>query len=149
MALIGISYPHNYTKLDKSYTYLLLNIKNDEEEYNFQPDNTKDQRDLYDVMNTYNQRGDFTERWEVIHGADIPFGNYEISKILELIKTQFNMVLSNKTINLKINQYQYRVEINPNETFMITCYADHSILKLLGFGSQSATFEFPQERTVE
>ena len=145
MALIDISYPHNWTNLDKSYTYLLLKIKNLEEEYNFQPDNQKDQRELYDVMKTYTQGGAFADQWEVIHGSDIPLGNYEISKILELIETQFTTGFNNKTINLKIIPYQYRVEKNPNETFMIACYANHSILKLLGFGSQSTTYVVPQK----
>ena len=59
------------------------------------------------------------------------------------------MVFSNKTLNLRINPYQYRVEINPNVPFAIACYAKHSILKLLGFGSQSTVKETPQKRAVE
>ena len=43
------------------------------------------------------------------------------------------MVFSIKTINLNVNSYQYLVEINPNVTFAIACYADRSILKLLGY----------------
>ena len=54
-----------------------------------------------------------------------------------LIETQFNLVFSNKTINLKINSYQYCVKKNPNKQFAIACYSDCSILQLLGFGSQS------------
>ena len=34
--------------------------------------------------------------------SDILLSNYEISKILKLIQTQFNIILSNNTINLKI-----------------------------------------------
>ena len=59
------------------------------------------------------------------------------------------MVFSNKTINLSMDPYQYRVEINPNVTFAIACYVEHSILKLLGFGSQSTVIESPQKRAVE
>ena len=44
---------------------------------------------------------------------------------------------------------QNRVEINSNVTFAIACYAEHSILKLLGFGSQSTVIETPQKRAVE
>ena len=40
-------------------------------------------------------------------------------------------------MNLNIDTYQYRVEINPKEQFAIACYAERSILQLLGFGSQS------------
>ena len=47
--------------------------------------------------------------WKVNRGAQISRGNYDISKILELIESQFHMVFTNKTINLKIDPYQYRV----------------------------------------
>ena len=79
----------------------------------------------------------------------IPRGNYAISKILELIETQFNLMFSNKTINLKIDSYQYRVEIDPNEQFAIAYYADRSILQLLGFGSQFIVQKTPGKRTFE
>ena len=34
--------------------------------------------------------------------SDILLCNYEISKILKLIQTQFNIILSNNTINLEL-----------------------------------------------
>ena len=79
----------------------------------------------------------------VDRGAQIPRGNYDISKILELIESKFHVVFSNKTINLRMDPYQYLDEINPNVTFSISCYAEHSILKLLRFGSQSTVIETP------
>ena len=91
----------------------------------------------------------FIRTWEVDRGAQIPRGNYDISKILELIESQIHMVFSNKTINLRINPYQYLVEINPNVTFAIACYAEHFILKLLGFVSQSTVIETFHKRAVE
>ena len=45
--------------------------------------------------------------------------------------------------------YQYRGEINPNVSFAIACYAERSILKLLGFGKQSTVIETSQKRAVE
>ena len=59
------------------------------------------------------------------------------------------MVFSNKTIDLRQDPYQYRVEINPNVTFAIACYAVDTILKLLEFGSQSSVIKTPQKRAVE
>ena len=81
--------------------------------------------------------------WEVDRGPQIPRGNYDISKILELIQveSQFHMVFTNKTINLRIDPYQYRVDINRNVNFAIACYAEHFILKLIGFGSQSTVIK--------
>ena len=91
----------------------------------------------------------FIRTWELDRGAQIPGGNYDISKILELIESQFYMVFSNKTTDLSMDPYQYRVKINLNVTFAIACYAEHSILKVLGFGSQSIVIETPQKRAVE
>ena len=73
--------------------------------------------------------------WEIDRGTQISRGNSDISRILELIYRRFHMDFSNKTINLSMDLYQYRVEINLNMNFAIACYAERSILKLLGFGS--------------
>ena len=102
----------------------------------------KDQQDLYNVITKVNM---FRRTWEVDRGPQIPRGNYDISKILELIESQFHMVFSNKTINLRMEPYQYRVEINPNVNIAIACNAERSILKLLGFGSQSTVIKTPQK----
>ena len=110
------------------------------------PDVEKDQQDLYDVITKVNV---FIRTCEIARAAQIPRGNYDISKILELIESQYHMVFSNKTINLKMDPYQYRFEINPNVNFAIACYAERSILKLLTFGSQSTVIETPQKRAVE
>ena len=88
VALINISYPPNWTNLDKSYTFVLLRRQFDTEDEpsNFVPDSEKDQQDLYDVISNVNV---FIRMWEVDRGAQIPRGNYNISKILELIESQF------------------------------------------------------------
>ena len=101
VALINISYHHNWTNLEKSYQCFLLRRQFDtvDEPSNFVPDATKDQQDLYNVITKVNM---FIRTWEVDRGAQIPRGNYDISKVLELIKSQFHMVVSNKTINLRV-----------------------------------------------
>ena len=109
------------------------------------PKNEKDQTDLHDLISKQAQfRG-----WVIDRAPQILWGNYDISKILELIETQFNLVFSNITINLKIDFYQYRVLINFTEQFAIACYAERSILQLLGFGSQSIVQKTPRKRTFE
>ena len=145
VALINISYPQNWTNLDKSYQYFLLRFNTGDLDSEFVPENEKDETDLYNLIQTQAQfRG-----WLVDRAPQIPRGNYDISKILELIETQFHLVFSNKTINLKIDPYQYRVEINPNEQFAIACYAERSILQLLGFGSQSIVQKTLGKPTIE
>ena len=52
-------------------------------------------------------------------------------------------------MNLNIDPYQYRVEINPNEQFAIAYYAERSILQLLEFGSQCILQKTPGKQTFE
>ena len=135
VALINISDPHNLTNLDKSYQVFLLRrqLDTEDEPSNFLPNAENDQNDLYDVIKTVNV---FIRTWEVDRGAKITRGNYDISKILDLIESQFHMVFTNKIINLRMDPYQYRVEINSNVNFAIAWYAERSILKLVGFEPQ-------------
>ena len=64
------------------------------------PDAEKYQQDLYDVRPKINM---FIRTWEVDRIAQIQRCNYNKSKILELIESQFHMVFSNKTINLRMD----------------------------------------------
>ena len=105
-----------------------------------------DQQDLYDVIAKVNV---FIRTWVVDRGAQIPRGHYDILTILELIESQFLIVFNNQPINLRMNPYQYRVEINPNVNFEIVCYSECSILKLLELGSQSTVKETLQKRAVK
>ena len=137
VALIERLYPQNWTNLDKSYQYVLLRQPIKGVNSKFALKTEKDQTDRYDLIS---KRAQF-RGWEVDRAPHIPRGNYDtrISKILELpvIETQLYLVFINKTINLKIDFHQYRVEINPNKQFAIQYYAERSIMQLLGFGSQS------------
>ena len=134
--------------MDKSDQLFLLRRQLDlkDEPSNFVPDSENDQQDLYDLITKVIV---FIRTWEVDRGAKFPRRNYDISKLLELIESQFHMVFTNKTINLRMDPYQYRVEINPNVNFAIASYAQRSIFKLLGFGSQSTVIETPQKRAVK
>ena len=91
----------------------------------------------------------FIYTWKVYSKEQIPRGNFDISQILELIEGHFHMVFGNKTINQRMNPFQYRVEINQNVNLAIACYAERSIFKLLGFGSQSNVIENLQKRALE
>ena len=45
--------------------------------------------------------------------------------------------------------YQYWVEINLSVNFASACYTERSILKRLGYGSQSTGIQTSQTRAVE
>ena len=48
-----------------------------------------------------------------------------------------------------MNLNQYRVEFTLNVNFAIACYAETSVLQLIGFGSQSSVREIPGKRSFE
>ena len=104
VALITISYPHNWPNLDKSYPFFLLRRQLDTKDKpsNFVPDAEKDKQYQYDVITKVNV---FIRTLEVYCGPQISRGNYDISKILGLVENQFQMVITNNTINLRMDPY--------------------------------------------
>ena len=56
VALINISYPHNWTNLEKSYPYFILirRFDTEPEPSNFVPDAENDQQDIYIVITKVN-----------------------------------------------------------------------------------------------
>ena len=78
------------------------------------------------------------------------WGNYDISRILDLLDFQFQLACGmNNKRNLNIDIYQFRVEINPTVKFAIACYSERSVLQFLGFGSQTNVKQTPRKRTIE
>ena len=72
--------------MDKSYQFFLLRQPIEGVNSEFAPENKKDKTDIYDFISKQSQfRG-----WVVDGAPQIPLVNYDISKILELITTQFN-----------------------------------------------------------
>ena len=83
-------------------------------------------------------------------GPKIERGNYDISRILDLLDFQFQLAFGrNNKSNLKFDIYQYPVKINHNVKFAIACYSERSVLQLIGFGSQSNVKQTPGKRTIE
>ena len=56
---------------------------------------------------------------------------------------------NNYQSNLNFDNYQYRVEINPNVKFAIACYSVRSVLRLLGFRSQTNLKHTPGKQTIQ
>ena len=79
VALINISYPPNWTHLDKSYKFFLLRRQLDtvDEPSNFVPDAENDEQNLYDVITKVSV---FIRTWEVERGAQTPRGNDDNQK---------------------------------------------------------------------
>ena len=102
VALINISYPHNWENLDKSYSYFILRLnKPNKTKFEFEP------RQIYDEVEIYNivtKLPDF-QAWLVERGPKIARGNYDISKILDLLDFQFQLAFGNNnksTLNFDI-----------------------------------------------
>ena len=64
-------------------------------------------------------------------------GNYDISKIVTLIKTKFYKIFTKNNIYLIMDPFESGDEINPNSKFAMTCFDYHSVLKLLVLGTKS------------
>ena len=142
VALIDIAYPHNWTNLVKTYQLflvkkklpkllkILINLRLFRLETN--------KIFMMVLLNKITFDG-----WEVNRSYTNQRGKYDIEKIIEFITTQFHLLFENKTIYLKMNLNQYRVEFTSNVNFEIACYAETSFFQLLGLGSQSSVREIP------
>ena len=92
LALINISYPHNWDNLDKSCSYFILRLN--------KPDKTKSEfepRQIYDKVEIYNIVTKLPEfqGWLVERKPKTERGNYNISKILDLLDLQFKLAFGN------------------------------------------------------
>ena len=86
--------------MNNSSNFLRRQLNTEDEPSIFVPYAEKDQQILYDVTPNVNV---FIRTWEVDRGAQIPRNNYDISKLLELRESQFNIVFNNKTINQRMD----------------------------------------------
>ena len=96
----------------------------------YAPDPTNDEQDLVAAVTKPGK----LQNWKVADSYIIRRGNYDIEKIIELITNSLNKIYTNKTIGLKIDLTEYRVKINLNVPIAFACYAENSVLQLLGFG---------------
>ena len=95
VALINISYPHNQENLDNSYSYFILRLnKQDETKSEFEP------RPIYDEVEIYNIVTKLPEfqGWLVERGPKIARGNYDISKIVDLLDFHWSLAITIKEI---------------------------------------------------
>ena len=147
VTLINISYPHNWTNLVKLYQFFIMRMRYAEnaEDVKYAPDPTNDDQDYFTAVTKPGE----LQNWEVADLYTIRRGNYDIANIIELITNLFNKIYTNKTIGLKIDLNKYRVKINPNVPVAIACYAENSVLQLLGFGSQSTQLEIQGKRSIK
>ena len=86
VALINVSYPHNWENLDKSYSYFILRLKkSDETKSKYEP------RQIYDDIEIYNIVTKLPEfqGWLVERGPKIAQGNYDIST--NITSTRFSI----------------------------------------------------------
>ena len=73
VALINISYSHNWTHLNKISPYLLLKPQKNQEGINYGFDAESNLLDLADIIT---RAPEFRTRWDVVCKFDIMLGNY-------------------------------------------------------------------------
>ena len=136
--LINISYLHNWTNLVEPYQFFIMGMRFAEnaDDVKYAPDPTNDEQDLFAAVTKPGE----LQNWEVPDSYTIRRQLW-YRKIIELITNSFNKIYANKTIDLKIDLNEYRVKLNPNVPVAIACYAQNSVLQLLGFGSQSTQLD--------
>ena len=134
VALIDLSYPHNWTNLDKPYELVVMTspLVNAEEEPSDQDDNqlTLDiSKDLKGQL-----PGNIKGRT-----IDIPAGNYKVEDIVNQIKTQINKISQLKDNNITYNENTHKVTFTQTTDYYMAAISKNSILQLLGLSKQTTT----------
>ena len=130
VALIDLSYPHNWTNLDKSYSYIIVTNSFGHPEEENREISVKEIEITFQLTDIF--VGDLRARF-----YDIPAGNYKVEDIVTLINEQINKILCLTGNNISYNENTHKVTFAQTSDYMIGADSNNSILQLLGLSKQT------------
>ena len=119
MALINLSYPHNWLVFDKPIQYLIMSRSTS----NSILLNTNS-KEAYLYLAGRSQ----LENWKVTKNSTIEAGNYTIRELINNIKLELLAAFPTSLIELGFNFNKQRVKLTSSVKFAFVCFAECSIL---------------------
>lgn len=137
VALIDLSYPHNWTNLEKKYSVVILTNPHDEsEEYKFPP-----AQQLEQEMATLFKQHNFPEM--MVKGVfDIQAGNYTVEDIVNQMKARVKQIPILSNINITYDENTHKVTFTQDKEYVLGVYYKDSILHLLGLSKQTTPVQY-------
>ena len=133
VALINLSYPHNWLDFDKPIQYLIMS-RSTSNPILLQA-NTKE---AHPSLAGRSQ----LDNWRVTRSSTIEAGNYTIRELMDNIILELLAAFPTSSIALGFNFNKQRVDLTSSVKFAFVCFAECSILQIMGFGKQSRIGSF-------
>ena len=82
------------------------------------------------------------DNWKVTRSSTIEAGNYTIRELIDNIKLELLAAFPTSLIELGFNFNKQRLDLTLSVKFAFVCFAECSILQIMGFGKQSRLGSF-------
>lgn len=144
VALIDLSYPHNWTNLDKTYSLLIVTGASENADEELIVEDAQKQEAA--ISKAFQAQLPPNMRARVF---DIPAGNYKVEDIVNQINVQINKIPQLKGNQISYNENTHKVTFTTTTDYALAAYADNSILQLLGLSKQTTTALSDNKVTLE
>ena len=133
VALINLSYLHNWLVFDKPIQYLIMSQSTSNPI--LLKANTKE---AHLSLAGRSQ----LDNWKVNRNSTIEAGNYTIRELIDNIKLELFAAFPTSLISLKFNFNKQRVDLTSSVELAFVCFAECSILQIMVFGKHSKIGSF-------
>ena len=147
VALIDLSYPHNWVSLDKPlFMAVLTDPTNDISEMMLDDDPTPNKQALYSAIISANgPRGMWMRRF-----FSITPGNYTVSDISKQIISYLKRFLKDiKNPTIQLTENTQRVTFIQESKYAIATFTENSILHIFGLDKQTTRVDVPGKPSAE
>ena len=146
VALIDLSYPHNWTNLDKTYHVVILTVPVENADDVIEIDDVREfEKEIATVLAS--EQG--IPQMQGRRCFNIPAGNYTEQDIVKQINDQIHRVNQLTENNITYNENTHKVTFTQNTKYALAVYSHHSILQLLGLSKQTTTITYTGKKNVE
>ena len=141
VALIDLSYPHNWLDYDKPIQFLMLVPEPRLNNQIIEAENTKEAY-LYTAARANLE----LHTWSIARCSTIPAENYSMKDLCKLIEIEILIATPENQPTIEFNSNQNRVILTPTQSFALVCFAESSVLQIMGFEKQSKIRKFDSDR---
>lgn len=143
VALIDLSYPHNWTNLEKTYTVAIITEPFSDTAESQTASTIENQSEILNLI----KGGEYPNDGARVF--DIPAGNYKVEDIVNIMTVQVNKIPTLKESKISYNENTHKVTFTQTKTYVIAVYSNNALLQLLGLSKQTKMYETEGKPSLE